>query len=143
MPTVLVKRDELFKQIGQTFTDEEFDDLCFEFGIELDDAVMIEIPDSEIIRRISGRFSCSKCGKNYHDEFNKTKVNGVCDNCGSHDFIRRNDDKPEIIKTRLQHYYSEVEPIIEFYKNENKFLKIDASNLSIEEVTKKLEEALF
>ena len=105
-------------------------DILSELGIELDDAVMIEIPEEAIIRRISGRFACAKCGQNYHDEFNKTKVEGVCDNCGSHDFIRRNDDKPEIIKTRLQHYYSEVEPI-------------NATDLSIEEVTKKLEEALF
>lgn len=119
------------------------DDILSELGIPLDDAVMIDIPESEIIKRISGRFACAKCGQNYHDEFNKTKVNGVCDNCGSHDFIRRNDDKPEVIKTRLEHYYSEVEPIIEFYKKQNKFLKIDASNLSIEEVTKQLEELLF
>ncbi|MBP3615288.1 MAG: adenylate kinase [Alphaproteobacteria bacterium] len=118
-------------------------DILSELGIELDDAVMIEIPEEAIIRRISGRFTCAKCGQNYHDEFNKTKVEGVCDNCGSHDFIRRNDDKPEIIKTRLQHYYSEVEPIVEFYKKENKFLEINATDLSIEEVTKKLEEALF
>ncbi len=112
------------------------DDILSELGISLDDAVMIDIPENEIIKRISGRFACAKCGQNYHDEFNKTKVNGVCDNCGSHDFIRRNDDKPEVIKTRLEHYYSEVEPIIEF-------LKIEASNLSIEEVTKQLEELLF
>lgn len=118
-------------------------DILSEIGIELDTAVMIEIMESEIVSRVSGRFSCAKCGQNYHDKFCKTKKNGVCDNCGSTDFIRRNDDKPEIIKTRLQHYYSEVEPIVEFYKNENKFLKINATGLSIEEVTKKLEEALF
>ena len=119
------------------------DDMLSELEIELDDAVMITIPEDEIVRRISGRFSCAKCGQNYHDEFNKTKIAGVCDNCGSHDFIRRNDDKPEVIKTRLQHYYSEVEPIVEFYKKQEKFLKLEATNLSIEEVTNKLEELLF
>lgn len=119
------------------------DDMLSELGIELDDAVMITIPEDEIVRRISGRFSCAKCGQNYHDEFNKTKIAGVCDNCGSHDFIRRNDDKPEVIKTRLQHYYSEVEPIVAFYKKQEKFLKLEATNLSIEEVTNKLEKLLF
>lgn len=119
------------------------DDMLSELGIELDDAVMITIPEDEIVRRISGRFSCAKCCQNYHDEFNKTKIAGVCDNCGSHDFIRRNDDKPEVIKTRLQHYYSEVEPIVEFYKKQEKFLKLEATNLSIEEVTNKLEKLLF
>ena len=92
---------------------------------------------------MSGRRVCRECGATYNLAFKPSKVEGVCDNCGSHDFIRRNDDKPEIIKTRLQHYYSEVEPIVEFYKKENKFLEINATDLSIEEVTKKLEEALF
>ncbi len=119
------------------------DDMLSDLGIELDDAVMIKIPEEEIVLRISGRFACAKCGQNYHDTLNKTKIDGVCDKCGSHDFVRRNDDKPEIIKTRLQHYYSEVEPIVEFYKENNKFLEIDASNLSIEEVTAKLEKLLF
>ena len=118
-------------------------DILADIGIELDDAVMIEITESEVISRISGRFTCAKCGQNYHDKFYKTKKEGICDNCGASDFIRRNDDRPEVIKTRLQHYYSELEPIVEFYKKENKFLKINATGLSIEEVTKKLEEALF
>ena len=119
------------------------EDILFEFGIKLDAAVMINITEDEIVRRISGRFSCAKCGQNYHKEFNKTKTEGVCDNCGSHDFIRRNDDKPEIIKTRLQHYYSEVEPIVDFYNKKKKLLEVDASYLSIEEVTEKLEKLLF
>ncbi len=118
-------------------------EILADMGIELDDAVMIEITENEIISRVSGRFACAKCGQNYHDKFCKTKVEGVCDNCGSSDFIKRNDDSPEVIKTRLQHYYLEVEPIVEFYKRENKFLKINATGLSIDEVTKKLEEALF
>lgn len=119
------------------------DEILSELGISLDAAVMIDIPEADIIRRISGRFACAKCGQNYHDEFNKTKKEGVCDQCGSTEFIRRNDDKPEVIKTRLQHYYSEVEPIIEYYKGQNKFLKLEATNLSIEEVTKELEKLLF
>ena len=119
------------------------DDMLSDLGISLDNAVMIDIPESDIIRRISGRFSCAKCGQNYHDEFSKTKKDGVCDQCGSTEFVRRNDDKPDVIKTRLKHYYSEVEPIIEFYKGQNKFLKLKADNLSIEEVTQGLEKLLF
>ena len=53
------------------------DDMLSELGIELDDAVMITIPEDEIVRRISGRFSCAKCGQNYHDEFNKTKIDDL------------------------------------------------------------------
>ena len=119
------------------------DEILSELEISLDNAVMIDIPEADIVRRISGRFACAKCGQNYHDEFSKPKKEGICDQCGSTDFIRRNDDKPEIIKTRLQRYYSEVEPIIEFYKEQKKFLKLEATNLSIEEVTRKLETLLF
>ena len=119
------------------------DEILSELEISLDNAVMIDIPETDIIRRISGRFACAKCGQNYHDEFNKPKKDGVCNQCGSTEFVRRNDDKPEIIKTRLQRYYSEVEPIIEFYKEQKKFLKLEATNLSIEEVTQKLETLLF
>ena len=119
------------------------DEILSELEISLDNAVMIDIPEADIVRRISGRFACAKCGQNYHDEFSKPKKEGICDQCGSTDFVRRNDDKPEIIKTRLQRYYSEVEPIIEFYKEQKKFLKLEATNLSIEEVTQKLETLLF
>ena len=119
------------------------DEMLSDLDVSLDDAIMIDIPEEDIIRRISGRFSCAKCGQNYHDEFNKPKNTGVCDQCGSTEFVRRNDDKPDVIKTRLQHYYSEVEPIIKFYKGQNKFLKLKADNLSIEEVTKELEKLLF
>ena len=104
---------------------------------------MITVTEEETIRRISGRFTCAKCGKNYHDEFNRPKVDGVCDNCGSTEFSRRNDDKPEIVKTRLKQYFSEVQPMIDFYEGKNLLVKLEATNLSVEEVTKRLEGLLF
>ena len=113
------------------------------FNIELSKAVLITVTEEETIRRISGRFTCAKCGKNYHDEFNRPKVDGVCDNCGSTEFSRRNDDKPEIVKTRLKQYFSEVQPMIDFYEGKNLLVKLEATNLSVEEVTKRLEGLLF
>lgn len=113
------------------------------FNISLSKAALITIAEEETIRRISGRFSCANCGQNYHDEFNQTKVDGVCDNCGSHEFKRRSDDKPEIVKTRLKQYFSEVQPIIDFYKEKNLLAELEATNLSVEEVTKELEKLLF
>lgn len=113
------------------------------FNIELSKAVLITVTEEETIRRISCRFTCAKCGKNYHDEFNRPKVDGVCDNCGSTEFSRRNDDKPEIVKTRLKQYFSEVQPMIDFYEGKNLLVKLEATNLSVEEVTKRLEGLLF
>ncbi|MDE6224054.1 MAG: nucleoside monophosphate kinase [Alphaproteobacteria bacterium] len=113
------------------------------FNISLSKAALITIAEEETIRRISGRFSCAKCGYNYHDEFNLPKVEGVCDNCGSHEFKRRSDDKPEIVKTRLKQYFSEVQPIIDFYKEKKLLVELEATNLSVEDVTKELEKLLF
>lgn len=118
------------------------DTLSF-FNISLTKAVLITITEEETIRRISGRFSCAKCGQNYHDEFKKPKVAGVCDNCGSHDFKRRSDDTPEIVKTRLKQYFSEANPIIEFYREKKLLEELEATNLSVEQVTEKLEGLLF
>lgn len=113
------------------------------FNISLSKAALITITEEETIRRISGRFSCTNCGQNYHDELNPTKVDGVCDNCGSHDFKRRSDDKPEIVKTRLKQYFSEVQPIIDFYKEKELLVELKATNLSVEDVTERLEKLLF
>ena len=113
------------------------------FNISLTKAVLITVTEEETIRRISGRFTCAKCGANYHDEFSLPKEEGVCDNCGSHEFKRRNDDKPEIVKTRLKQYFSEVKPMIDFYKEKDLLIELEATNLTVEEVTKKLEGLLF
>ncbi len=113
------------------------------FNISLTNAVLITVSEEETIRRISGRFSCAKCGHNYHDEFNRPKVEGVCDACGSTEFTRRKDDNPEIIKTRLKQYFSEIQPIIDYYKEEKLLIELEATGLSVQEVTEKLEGLLY
>ncbi len=113
------------------------------FNISLTNAVLITVSEEETIRRISGRFSCAKCGHNYHDEFNRPKVEGVCDACGSTEFTRRKDDNPEIIKTRLKQYFSEIQPIVDYYKEEKLLIELEATGLSVQEVTEKLEGLLY
>lgn len=113
------------------------------FNISLTKAVLITVSEEETIRRISGRFSCAKCGHNYHDEFNRPKVEGVCDACGSTEFTRRKDDNPEIIKTRLKQYFSEIQPIVDYYKEEKLLIELEATGLSVQEVTEKLEGLLY
>ena len=111
------------------------DEILSFLNISLDAAIMINIPDDEIVKRISGRFSCAKCGQNYHESFNKPKIDGICDSCGSSNFIRRNDDKEEIIRTRIVHYKTEIDPIVKYYEDRHKLFKIDATSKSINEVT--------
>ena len=77
--------------------------------------IELKVDDTVLVDRISGRFSCSKCGAPYHDTTKKTRTPGVCDSCGSKDFTRRVDDNPETVKTRLMAYYRDTSPLIGYY----------------------------
>jgi adenylate kinase len=119
------------------------EDMLDEFRIKLSRVVMINISEEETVRRISGRFFCTKCGQNYHDELMPTKNDGVCDICGGTNFARRSDDRPDIVKTRLKEYEAEVAPIVDFYKGRKLLVEIDATGLSIDETTRRIEEAIL
>ena len=108
--------------------------------IEIDAVLTIEVEDSKIIERLSGRLECKVCGNSYHKVHKKPKVEGVCDNCGGA-LTTRADDKTEIIKERLETYYSQTAPLIEFYAERN-MLKTAVGRESIEETTKAVLEVL-
>jgi adenylate kinase len=82
---------------------------------KLDAVIELKVDDKELITRISGRFSCAKCGASYHDDFKRPQVDGVCDACGSRDFVRRKDDAAETVRDRLLVYYRETSPLIGYY----------------------------
>lgn len=92
-------------------------DLVFNFDVDKD----------LLVKRICGRFSCASCGAVYNDTFMKTAVEGVCDKCGSHEFIRRKDDNPEVFKKRVEVYLKEIKMVRDFYRNKNLVKDIDAS----------------
>ena len=81
---------------------------------KLDYAIDIDVPDENIINRMSGRRACVGCGATYHVVFNPTKVEGKCDVCGE-SLILRDDDKPETVKKRLDVYHTQTQPLIDFY----------------------------
>jgi adenylate kinase len=108
---------------------------------KLDAVVELRVDDEVLVDRISGRFSCSKCGAGYHDTFKKTKVEGVCDACGSEEFTRRPDDNAETVRTRLMAYYKETSPLIGYYFAKGQLESIDGMG-SIEGVAKDLEAAI-
>ena len=83
-------------------------------GESVDYAVNVEVPDENIINRMSGRRACVGCGATYHIQFNPTKVEGICDACGEK-LILRDDDKPETVKNRLSVYHEQTQPLIEYY----------------------------
>ena len=86
-----------------------------EMGVKIDVVLNIEVSDEDIINRMSGRRTCPKCGGTYHVEFNPTKTEGICDNCGAELTVRK-DDHPDVVKSRLDVYPSEPEPLKAFYE---------------------------
>jgi adenylate kinase len=95
-------------------------------------AVLIDVPDEEVVRRISGRRVCIKAGHNYHVEFDPPKREGVCDQDGSR-LIQRDDDKPDVVQKRLDVYHEQTEPLIDYYDNKGLMRRIDGTR-SPEEV---------
>jgi adenylate kinase len=95
-------------------------------------AILIDVPDEEVVRRLSGRRVCVKAGHNYHVEFDPPKREGVCDQDGSR-LIQRDDDKPEVIRNRLGVYHEQTEPLVEYYDKQGLMRRIDGTR-SPEEV---------
>ncbi len=106
-------------------------------GVELDKVIEIRVDDEVLAERVSGRYTCAKCGAGYHDSFQKPEKEGVCDKCGSTEFKRRPDDNAETVLTRLQAYYKETSPLIGYYYAKGKLDGVDGM-ASIDDVTKSI-----
>ena len=120
---------------------EALDRLLVEKGRALDAVISIEVDDDELVERISGRFTCAKCGEGYHDLYKQPRAEGVCDKCGATEFVRRPDDKPETVRARLEAYHKETAPLIAYYEGQGKLRRVDGM-APIEEVTEQIREAL-
>ena len=95
-------------------------------GESVDYAINVEVPDENIINRMSGRRACVGCGATYHIQFNPTKVEGICDACGEK-LILRDDDKPETVKNRLSVYHEQTQPLIEYYSGKGVLKEVDGT----------------
>ena len=100
--------------------------------------IELKVHDDLLIERISGRYTCAKCGEGYHDTFKKPKVTGTCDKCGAKQFSRRDDDKAEKVTTRLMEYYRETSPMIGYYYAKGTLKTFDGM-APIEAVAEKIE----
>jgi len=119
---------------------EALDKLLAGKGEKLDAVLEISVPDEEVVKRLSGRRTCRQCGAMYHIEFNPPKEPGKCDKCRG-ELYQRDDDKEEVIKSRLQVYHSQTAPLIEYYQKEGLLKKIDGLG-GIEEVFARIVDAL-
>ncbi len=102
--------------------DEQLSDL----GRRVTAALLIDVPDEELIRRLSGRRMCVKAGHNYHVEFDPPKHDGICDQDGSR-LVQREDDKPEVIQNRLRVYHEHTKPLVDYYDERGLMRRIDGT----------------
>ncbi len=87
-----------------------------EKGLHLDHVIELEVDEDALVDRITGRYTCAKCGEGYHDRYKLPKVAGVCDICGSTEFKRRPDDNAETVRTRMAEYRAKTAPILPHYE---------------------------
>jgi adenylate kinase len=104
---------------------EALDLLLAERGRSLDHVIELEVDEEALVQRITGRFSCAKCGAPYHDTLKLPKVEGICDVCGSHEFKRRPDDNEQTVRTRLAEYRAKTAPILPYYEERGLVRRVD------------------
>lgn len=105
---------------------EALDAALTKIGEKVDFAIDVDVPDDNIINRMSGRRACVACGGTYHLVFNPTKVEGVCDACGGQ-LILRDDDQPETVKNRLKVYHDQTQPLIDYYTKKSILKSVDGT----------------
>ncbi len=91
---------------------EALDGILSARGRKLDHVIELQVEEDALVDRITGRFSCAKCGAGYHDRYKLPKVDDVCDVCGSSEFKRRPDDNEETVRTRMAEYRAKTAPIL-------------------------------
>lgn len=117
------------------------DDMLERSGMRIDAVVLLQVDDKALVDRIAGRFTCAKCGAGYHDSFKLPHVADTCDVCGSHEFVRRADDRRETVSARLEAYHSQTAPILPHYRDSGRLIVVDGM-ADVDTVTRDLEGAL-
>jgi adenylate kinase len=117
------------------------DKMLSSIGCDVNKVIYLEVGSDKLIDRITKRYVCSNCGENYNSKYKNTKIDGVCDICGSKEFNHRADDSEETVRNRLNVYMEQTSPLLPYYEKEHKLVRIDADK-EIEQVTKAIDIAL-
>jgi len=120
---------------------EALDAMLAERGQQLEYVILLEVDEQALVDRLSGRFGCPICGATYHDRNHHPRVAGECDECGPVAFVRRADDRPEAIRTRLVAYRNQTAPILPYYRARG-ILRVVDGMAEIDEVTRQIEAVL-
>ena len=120
---------------------DALDLLLTERGRRLDHVIELAVDEDALVKRITGRFSCAKCGTGYHETFKPTRVQGVCDVCGSTEFVRRKDDNEQTVRTRMAEYRAKTEPILPHYEARGLVHRVNGM-ASVDEVAAQIDAIL-
>lgn len=118
---------------------EALDSMLSDKGLKIDHVIELKVDDDAMVERVTGRYTCAKCGAGYHDSFQKPKQEGVCDKCGGTEFKRRADDNAETVRARLNAYHEQTAPIAGYYADKGVLKSVDGM-AAIDEVTRQLNE---
>jgi adenylate kinase len=119
---------------------EALDEKMKELGRELTASILIDVPEKEVVRRLGGRRTCKENGHVFHVEFDPPKEEGICDVCGG-ELIVRDDDKPEVIKHRLEQYHEKTAPLIDYYEKKGILHRVEGAK-GPDEVEKQIQALL-
>jgi adenylate kinase len=120
---------------------EQLDAILARHGRKLDHVIELDVDEDALVERITGRFTCARCGTGYHDVFKQTKIPGVCDKCGGTEFKRRPDDNEETVRTRMAEYRAKTAPILPLYDERGIVSRVDGM-ADIDDVTGSIEKVL-
>ena len=120
---------------------EALDRMLQDKGLKIDLVIQLDVDEAALVERITGRFSCAKCGAGYHDSFKRPDVDGVCNVCGSTEFVRREDDKKETVLARLEAYHQETAPILPHYRDQGRLQMVNGM-AAIDDVTEQIHTLL-
>jgi adenylate kinase len=116
---------------------EALDTILAERGRALDLVIELDVDEEALVDRVTGRFTCARCGTGYHDRHKRPLVDGVCDVCGSTEFKRRPDDTAETVRTRLAEYRAKTAPILPHYEKDGLVVRVDGM-AEIDSVTREI-----
>jgi adenylate kinase len=103
--------------------------------------ILLDVDEAALIDRLSGRFSCNQCGASYHERYHRPRREGVCDVCGSTEFVCRADDRPEAVKARFDVYRRQTAPLLPYYSDRGILRRVDGM-AEVDTVTREIERLL-